>query len=97
MIYGTVAAYGVASPAQRHFGGSAKEIPGIGEIGYIGLTAFVLNVVVTVALTFVLKAVKAPEGVDVTSPGDYTADTTRTKAKAAPVLRPGTSPAPHGS
>lgn len=61
MIYGTVAAYGVASPAQRHFGGSAKEIPGIGEIGYIGLTAFVLNVVVTVALTFVLKAVKAPE------------------------------------
>ena len=46
----------------------------IGEIGYIGLTAFVLNVVVTVVLTFVLKAVKAPEGVDETSPSDYTAD-----------------------
>ncbi|MFK4101025.1 monocarboxylate uptake permease MctP [Streptomyces sp. NPDC019531] len=95
MVYGTFAAYGVASPTQRHFGGSAKEIPGIGEIGYIGLTAFVLNVMVTVVLTFVLKAVKAPEGVDVTSPGDYTADTAG--AKAAPVLRPGTSPAPHGS
>ena len=50
------------------------EIPGIGEIGYIGLTAFVLNVVVTVVLTFVLKALKAPEGVDETSPEDYTAD-----------------------
>ncbi|MFI6769731.1 monocarboxylate uptake permease MctP [Streptomyces sp. NPDC050355] len=74
MLYGTLAAYGVASPTQAHFGGSSKEIPGIGEIGYIGLTALVLNLVVTVVLTFVLKAMKAPEGVDETSPGDYTAD-----------------------
>ncbi|WP_411977399.1 monocarboxylate uptake permease MctP [Streptomyces decoyicus] len=74
MLYGTLAAYGVASPTQAHFGGSSKEIPGIGEIGYIGLTAFVLNVVVTVVLTIVLKAVGAPEGTDETSPADYTAD-----------------------
>ena len=74
MVYGTLAAYGVASPTQKHFGGSADEIPGIGQIGYIGMTAFVLNVVVTVVLTVVLKAVKAPEGVDETSPADYTAD-----------------------
>ncbi|MDQ0992979.1 monocarboxylate uptake permease MctP [Streptomyces sp. V3I7] len=74
MIYGTLAAYGVASPTQKHFGGSAAEIPGIGQIGYIGLTAFVLNVAVTVVLTFVLKAVKAPDGVDETRPEDYTAD-----------------------
>ncbi|MDQ0751203.1 SSS family solute:Na+ symporter [Streptomyces africanus] len=74
MVYGTVAAYGVASPTQKHFGGSSKEIPGIGEIGYIGLTAFVLNVVVTVVLTFVLKALKAPDGIDETKPEDYTAD-----------------------
>ncbi|MEV1078859.1 monocarboxylate uptake permease MctP [Streptomyces sp. NPDC050211] len=74
MIYGTVAAYGVASPTQDHFGGSNKEIPGIGEMGYIGLTAFVLNLVVTVVLTFALKAMKAPEGVDQTSPEDYTGE-----------------------
>ncbi|MFJ9616894.1 monocarboxylate uptake permease MctP [Streptomyces noursei] len=74
MVYGTLAAYGVASPTQKHFGGSSAEIPGIGEIGYIGLTAFVLNVVVTVVLTVVLKALKAPEGTDETSPDDYTAD-----------------------
>ncbi|CAL9463248.1 MULTISPECIES: monocarboxylate uptake permease MctP [Streptomyces] len=74
MVYGTVAAYGVASPTQKHFGGSSDEIPGIGEIGYIGLTAFVLNVLVTVVLTVVLKAVKAPDGVDETKPADYTAD-----------------------
>ncbi|MEU9110878.1 monocarboxylate uptake permease MctP [Streptomyces sp. NPDC048483] len=74
MLYGTLAAYGVASPTQKHFGGSSAEIPGIGEIGYIGLTAFVLNVVVTVVLTFALKAAKAPEGIDETSASDYTAD-----------------------
>ncbi|MFD7920156.1 monocarboxylate uptake permease MctP [Streptomyces sp. NPDC059740] len=74
MVYGTAAAFGVASPTQKHFGGSSAEIPGIGEIGYIGLTAFVLNVVVTVVLTFVLRAVKAPDGVDETVPSDYTAD-----------------------
>ncbi|WP_030929030.1 monocarboxylate uptake permease MctP [Streptomyces sp. NRRL S-646] len=77
MVYGTVAAYGVASPTnpgQKHFGGSNAEIPGIGQIGYIGLTSFVLNVLVTVVLTFVLKALKAPEGVDETKPQDYTAD-----------------------
>ncbi|WP_411141358.1 monocarboxylate uptake permease MctP [Streptomyces sp. x-80] len=74
MLYGTLAAYGVASPTQAHFGGSSKEIPGIGQIGYIGLTAFVLNVLVTVVLTVVLRALKAPDGVDETSPADYTAD-----------------------
>ncbi|MFD5461027.1 sodium:solute symporter family protein, partial [Streptomyces olivaceus] len=74
MVYGTVAAYGVASPTQAHFGGSSDEIPGIGEIGYIGLTAIVLNALVTVVLTFVLRAAKAPDGVDETRPADYTAD-----------------------
>ncbi|MGW2524120.1 monocarboxylate uptake permease MctP [Streptomyces sp. NPDC001617] len=77
MVYGTVAAYNVASPTnpgQKHFGGSNAEIPGIGEMGYIGLTAFVLNVAVTVVLTFALKALKAPEGVDETKAEDYTAD-----------------------
>jgi SSS family solute:Na+ symporter len=62
------------NPSQKHFGGSSAEIPGIGEIGYIGLTAFVLNVAVTVVLTFVLRAAKAPEGIDETKPSDYTAD-----------------------
>ncbi|WSW41300.1 hypothetical protein OG426_42780 [Streptomyces canus] len=33
MIYGTLAAYGVASPTQPHLGGSDKEIPGIGCAG----------------------------------------------------------------
>lgn len=74
MLYGTVAAYNVSSPTQAHFGGSSNMIPLIGEIGYIGLTAFVLNAVVTVVATVALRAMKAPDGVDETHPSDYTAD-----------------------
>lgn len=74
MFYGTWKAYEQKGPTQAHFGGNADLIPYIGEKGYIGLTAFVLNVAVAVVLTFVLKAFKAPEGIDETSPSDYTAD-----------------------
>jgi solute:Na+ symporter, SSS family len=74
MIYGTVAAYNVSKPGHAHFAGSTDTIPLIGQIGYIGLTAFVINAVVTVVLTVILRAMKAPEGTDETSPEDYTAE-----------------------
>ncbi|MER7843790.1 sodium:solute symporter [Kitasatospora sp. NPDC096077] len=74
MVYGTWTAYGLASPATKHFGGNAAEIPGIGEIGYIGLTAFALNLIVAVVLTLVLRAVKAPQLPDETKPSDYSAE-----------------------
>lgn len=74
MAYGTWKAYVQHTPAQAHFAGNSDLIPYIGEKGYIGLTAFVINVVIAVVLTFVLRALKAPEGVDETSPADYTAD-----------------------
>ncbi|GAA1229889.1 sodium:solute symporter family protein [Kitasatospora nipponensis] len=74
MVYGTWKAYGIASPATRHFGGSSAVIPGIGEIGYIGLTAFLLNLAVSAALTLVLRAGGSPEGVDETAPADYSAE-----------------------
>ena len=75
MAYGTWKAYGIASPATKHFGGSSATIPGIGQIGYIGLTAFVLNLIVAVVLTLVFRAAKTPEGVDETSRADYSAET----------------------
>ena len=74
MVYGTWSAYGVASPATKHFGGSLDKIPVIGELGYIALTAFALNIIVSVVLTLVLRAVKAPEGVDETRKADYFVD-----------------------
>ncbi|WP_035845664.1 monocarboxylate uptake permease MctP [Kitasatospora azatica] len=84
MAYGTWKAYGLASPATKHFGGNSTTIPVIGQIGYIGLTAFVLNLGVAVLLTLVLKAAKAPEGVDETSPADYSAETGDPELKNAP-------------
>lgn len=75
MGYGTWKAYEVpGTKPGSHFGGSSAEIPGIGQIGYIGLTAFVLNLLVALVLTLVLKAVNAPSGTDQTSPADYTAE-----------------------
>jgi solute:Na+ symporter, SSS family len=62
MVYGTWAAWTVASATQAHFGGSSKLIPGLGQLGYIGVTAFALNVAVTVVLTLVLRALGAPAG-----------------------------------
>ncbi|GAA2723187.1 MULTISPECIES: monocarboxylate uptake permease MctP [Streptomyces] len=73
MAYGTWRAYATPSATQDHFG-NTNLIPLIGEKGYIGLTAFVVNVLVAVVATLVLRAVGAPDGVDLTRPSDYTAD-----------------------
>jgi SSS family solute:Na+ symporter len=75
MVYGTVKAYQQINPATgKHFGSSVGPIEVIGQSGYIALTAFVINVLVAVVLTLVLRALKTPEGTDVTSPEDYRAD-----------------------
>ncbi|MGL5911766.1 MAG: sodium:solute symporter family protein, partial [Phycicoccus sp.] len=76
MVYGTWQAWNVANPRSgvEHFGGSLAEIPVIGSLGYIAVTAFVLNLLVAVLGTLLLRAVKAPEGRDETIRGDYFAD-----------------------
>ncbi|MEV7027768.1 sodium:solute symporter, partial [Kitasatospora sp. NPDC093558] len=71
-----------------HFGGSAAAIPGIGQTGYIGLTAFALNALVAVVLTVVLRALGAPAGTDETSPDDYTRDASPS-SRARPVAGAG--------
>ncbi|RPE32705.1 SSS family solute:Na+ symporter [Kitasatospora cineracea] len=84
MVYGTWMAWGVSSAATKHFGGSNAKIPVIGETGYIGLTAFVLNLAVAVVLTLVLRALKAPEGADETSKADYSAEASDEAVERAP-------------
>ncbi|MBO2462806.1 monocarboxylate uptake permease MctP [Actinomadura violacea] len=74
MAYGTYTAYDQSSPAQSHFGSPLADIPFIGHTGYIALTAFVLNMVVAVAVTLVARALKVPSGTDETTADDYTAD-----------------------
>lgn len=82
MVYGTVEAYQVVNPVTgKHFGGSLAEIPGLGEMGYIALTAFALNLVVTVVVTVALNAAKVSNGGDETIPFDYYADADDPKVK----------------
>jgi SSS family solute:Na+ symporter len=72
MIFGTVAAYNVsAPPTATHWGGSSDII--WGHSVYIGFAAFILNLVIAVVLTPILRALKAPGGTDETQPHQYTA------------------------
>lgn len=75
-VYGTVAAYNVANPRGgiAHFGGSLAQMPVIGKLGYIAMTAFVLNVLVAAVLSAVLNAAKVSNGRDETRKADYFAD-----------------------
>jgi solute:Na+ symporter, SSS family len=72
MIFGTIAAYKVASPTASHWAAST-DIE-FGHTVYIGLSAFILNLAVAVILTLIFKATKVPEGADETLPHQYTAD-----------------------
>ncbi|GAA1448458.1 sodium:solute symporter family protein [Mycobacterium cookii] len=75
MVYGTVGAYNVKNPVTgKAFGGSLDNIPGIGEMGYIAMTAFVINVAVATVLTVALRAANVSNGRDETIPFDYFAD-----------------------
>jgi solute:Na+ symporter, SSS family len=91
MAYGTWKAYDLASPTQKHFGGNSTTIPVIKEIGYIGTTAFVINVIIAIVLTLVFQALKTPAGVDETSKEDYTvdSDTPGVKAELPPLVADG--------
>jgi solute:Na+ symporter, SSS family len=80
MVFGTVAAYKVATPTTSHWAGSVDTI--FGHTIYIGLSAIVLNLVVSVVLTLVFRAARVPEGTDETSPQEYRADPPEAPASA---------------
>jgi SSS family solute:Na+ symporter len=72
MLYGTIAAYNVASPTASHWASSSDIV--FGHTVYIGFTATVLNIAIAVVLTLVFRAAKVPQGADETLPHQYTAD-----------------------
>ncbi|HTR94107.1 MAG TPA: sodium:solute symporter [Trebonia sp.] len=72
MVFGTLAAYNVATPTASHWAGSS-DIE-FGHTVYIGLSAVLINLVIAVVLTLILRAAKVPEGADETLPHQYTAD-----------------------
>ncbi len=86
MVFGTIAAYRVATPTTSHWAGSV-DIE-FGHTVYIGLSAIILNIAIAVILSLIFKAARIPEGADETLPHQYTAD---------PVTTPAAAPAGVGS
>ena len=86
MVFGTLAAYNVSSATASHWAASS-DIE-FGHTIYIGLSAVVLNLVIAVVLTLILRAARVPEGTDETLPGQYTADPEQAPAAPAASARP---------
>jgi SSS family solute:Na+ symporter len=78
MIFGTLAAYNTSTATTSHWA-SSSDIE-LGHSVYIGISAFVINLVIAVALTLILRAARVPEGADETLPQHYTADPERAPA-----------------
>lgn len=75
IIYGTVAAYNVVNPVTKaNFGGSIAAIPGTNVQVYIAVVAFAINLIVAVILSLLFRAMKLPDGKDITRNSDYGAD-----------------------
>jgi len=74
MLYGTYQAYQVSTPLIPHFAGSTAKIPVLGQTGYIALTAVVINLIVAIVLTLLLRLAPGSAGRDRTEPGDYLVD-----------------------
>lgn len=95
MVWGTITAYNVVNPAtKKHFGGSLANIPFTDTMVYIGLTAFGINLIITVALTVLLRALKVADGTDSTDPSDYLADAGDPGVKELPELLDEGGPSP---
>jgi solute:Na+ symporter, SSS family len=75
MVYGTVEAYQQSTPTVAHFASSVATVPLLGQSAYLGLTALVLNLIIAIVGTVVLRIVHPTSaGVDQTSPEDYLVD-----------------------
>jgi len=71
-IYGTIAAYNVSNATTSHWAASSDIV--FGHSIYIGLSAVIINLVIAVVLTLVLRAARVPQGADETVREEYTAD-----------------------
>ncbi|MDQ0755675.1 monocarboxylate uptake permease MctP [Arthrobacter sp. B3I4] len=94
IAYGTIAAYNVVNPATKaHFGGSIAAIPGTDVQVYIAVVAFAINLIVSAGLSAVFRAMKVPDGKDITRTSDYGADENDPKVaqlqREHPLVEPG--------
>ncbi|HEY3506980.1 MAG TPA: sodium:solute symporter [Actinocatenispora sp.] len=92
MAAGVWMLYTIPNPKTHHlhFGGSAFSVSKLGFDTqwtiYAGFVAVLVNVVVAVIFTLIFKAAKAPDGRDLTTKPDYTADEGDPKVSEVPVL-----------
>jgi len=94
MAFGSIAAYQSASPTASHWA-SSSDIE-LGHTIYIGFSALLINVVIAVILTVILRAAKVPQGADETLPQHYTADPPQAPAPAGAGVSSGTAGAAGG-
>jgi SSS family solute:Na+ symporter len=88
-IFGTIAAYRVATPTTSHWAGSTDLE--FGHTVYIGLSALILNIAIAVVLTMLARAARVPAGADETQPGQFTADPPPATAPATAAAGSGVS------
>jgi len=93
ILYGTITAYDVVNPATHaHFGGSIAAFPGTSTTVYIGVTAFLINAVIAVLGTLLLRAFRVKDTADATRPSDFGADEDDPKVaeieRSEPLLEP---------
>jgi SSS family solute:Na+ symporter len=78
MLYETPQLSATGHVVRAHFGGSSWSLAHIGihngQSIYIGLIALAVNLLVTVGLTPVLRAMRVPDGLDITWKHDYEAE-----------------------
>jgi SSS family solute:Na+ symporter len=96
ILYGTIAAYNVVNPVTKaNFGGSIAAIPGTDVQVYIAIVAFAINLIVAAVLSVVFRAMKLPDGKDITRHSDYGADENDPKVaqiqREYPLAEPGTT------
>jgi SSS family solute:Na+ symporter len=90
MAYGTIAAYNVPATGKpgTHFGGSSAPIPFTHVMCYIAITALVINLIVAIIGTLILRTLKVPTGVDRTKPEDFYATEPETLGTEADRVAP---------
>jgi SSS family solute:Na+ symporter len=74
MVYGTIAAYRQSTPKVGHFASSLAPFPFTDTRVYIAVSAIVINLVVSIALTALFRMLRVPAGTDTTAVQDYHSD-----------------------
>jgi solute:Na+ symporter, SSS family len=105
MIYGIWMVFNIPNPVtgRQHFGGSAYPLQNVSVLGvwspfegssgtiYAGFLALVVNLIVVVIVSAVLRQLRIPNGADDTDPSDYYAE------EGGPKIEPVYEPTPVGA